>query len=268
MNAKKSNIRQIDRRTLRKLAARVIDEDDAKARLTVNAENIRLLLADPDFQEWALTLRKLLGIPINGFTPKSVKVSNWLKSRDEDIWFERISEVFLRYTKINEQYRVYVESYVVFNNDFQGQVIEPFQTYRIGRLEIVFKKLLDIFGLKSKKLPQLVLDIYSPPTEKQWKRIESEVNTFFNSFGIPHAKKAHKPTAQFDLMLVALKQKEPIDPPVEGDYPKQETDRVLIESHYFKAREDEIIKMVKQLPTQRKRAKDLLVKRLGKTEPK
>jgi hypothetical protein len=257
--------RKIDRRTVKKLVFdQVLEKNEAKERLIVNTENVRLLLADPDFQAWAREMRKYFGIPPEGFKSQSAKVRKWIATRDDDIWFERVSEIFMRYTKINEQFRIYVDKYIVFNNDFQNMTIKPFDTYTIGRFEIMFEKLSDFFGRKSKKIPQMVINIYVPPIGKQWDKIISDVNEYFDNFDIPTGKNSPRPVKNLKLKLIALKPDSELKPAT--DFDEAETYEDLIQRAYPKSNREQVKKMARNLPRERENTKVLLVTRLGKTE--
>lgn len=252
---------------IKRFLTRTIEGDEFKQRTIVNIENVRLLLADPDFVKWATAVREELGLPSNGLKEYSHKYEVWWGNVDRDLWKERLGEIHLRYTKINQAFMPYIASFVKFNNNFINEEIRPIQSAKISRAEIVFSKLAKRFG-RFVKYPGINIEIYAPPTSKQWAKIIGEVAEHFEEFGIYTGRRSPKPTKDIRLKMAALSIKQSIDGAAfeTDNYPRIETDQIVVERFFPRLSADEIKKLAKRLPRERELAKKLLVTRLGKTD--
>jgi hypothetical protein len=270
MGMRRYKHRKMDGRTVKRIVRETIVKDPFKLRTQVNTENVLLLLADPDLAIWARQVRIKNGIPEEGF--KSGKqVGKWQqKTRDEELFDRSLAEAYLLYTKINSQYMPYIRAFVLHDNDFQNHAVKPMSSYEIGRSEFFFEEHKTGVSKppKSKKIPQLRVDIYHPLTAEQWEQVMKEASEYFEDFGISSGSKAPMPLGdKVKLKLIALKTlgKRASKPTKSGLITDTETTRQIIVDAYPDISETDIKKLLNNLPQERKRAKVLLATRLGKT---
>src|SRR5579885_2165214 len=208
MEMKRRKHRKMDKRTLKKIMRETIEQDPFKLRTQVNTENILLLLADPDLAAWAKRVRQRNDIPENGF--KSAKqVARWQKTkRNEELFDNSLVEIYTLYTKINEQYMPYIKAFVIHNTNFEDKVIKPMPSTELGRMEVFFEtvKAGRFRSSRSKKIPQMRLEIYQQPTNEQWEQALKEIREYFEEFGIETGAKAPMPLGdKIKIKLIALK---------------------------------------------------------------
>jgi molybdopterin synthase catalytic subunit len=165
----------------------------------------------------------------------------------------------------------YIRAFVIHNTDFEDRAIKPMQSYEIGRSEVFFgKHSLDISKPpRSKKIPQLNVNIYQPLTEDQWQQVAKEASEYFGDFGIYSGPKAPKPLwDKIKLKLIALKTlgQNATKHTSGGLITDIETTRQIVVDAYPDISETDMKKMLDRLYKERERAKVLLANRLGKTE--